>query len=484
MALDAIVETVSGVVGNVATSIQSVGSLSNQNSGYSNSNIHCRYCRNIIYGVVQNLQAKLEQIKPLDLTSFSEEPKSFPLEPSAPDSWVTWNAFLRTGGISTNSSIKPVRLEICKFGDIEITLETATIHAAYLVSSHQLRTSSLVFRDLLSPDSEFGEHSRNRRVHSGLTVDTAERYQFKVKKDLDPTALAVVLYIFHAGGKNLSGSIPFAGLVKVAVVCDYYNCSAALGPWYGKWVNHWKNHIVDRGYEDWLLIAWVFGEYQIFQTLTKNLSERGIMENNEFLIVSSEEPRVVERLLEHIPRIIIGMCARLKMIVLSNYIDTYGRMVDSMIAQRNKACETIVQACKDIYEKYNDDTTSKCRSASQTPAGKMCDHCIYGELHMGFKAAKLLTNSNGFNISLDNSPSRVVAELHKLSSVILTLVSCDFGGYQHYGCAVDITGLAQIAQAALNGINQLPLTTFGRNQAERRAVAWDSVLAGAEEGAE
>lgn len=103
---------------------------------------------------------------------------------------------------------------------------------------------------------------------------------------------------------------------------------------------------------------------------------------------------------------------------------------------------------------------------------------------MGFKAAKLLTNSNGFNISLDNSPSRVVAELHKLSSVILTLVSCDFGGYQHYGCAVDITGLAQIAQAALNGINQLPLTTFGRNQAERRAVAWDSVLAGAEEGAE
>jgi hypothetical protein len=155
-----------------------------------------------------------------------------------------------------------------------------------------------------------------------------------------------------------------------------------------------------------------------------------------------------------------------------------------MIAQRNKACKMIAQACKGIYEKYSDDTASKCRSAAQVPAGKMCDHCIYGELHMGFKAAKLLTNSNGFNISLDDSPSRVVAELHKLSSVIQTLTNYNFGGCQHRGCAVDITGLAQIAQAALNGINQLPLTTFGRNQAERRAVAWDSVLAGAEEGAE
>jgi len=322
--LNNIVQNVRGVVDSVTLSLQSIGSLSSQNYGYSSNHYH--YCRSIIDGVMQNLQAKPEQIKPLDLTAFSEEPASFPLEPSAPDSWVTWNALLRTGKISTNSSLRPVRLEICKFGDIEITLKTATIHVAYLVSSHQLRTGSPVFRDLLGPNSEFGEHTRNRPVYSGLTMNTAERYRLEVKKDLDPTAFAVVLYIFHAGGKNLSGSIPFAGLVKVAIVCDYYNCSAALGPWYGKWVDYWKNHIVDRGYEDWLLIAWVFGEYQIFQTLTKNLSERGIMENNEFLIVSSEEARVAERFSEHIPRIIIGMCARLKMIVLSNYIDTYGRM--------------------------------------------------------------------------------------------------------------------------------------------------------------
>jgi hypothetical protein len=321
--LNNIVQNVSGVVDSVTLSLQSIESLSSQN--YGDDSDHYYYCRSIIDGVMQNLQAKPEQIKPLDLTAFSEELTSFPLEPSAPDSWVTWNALLRTGNFSTSSSLRPVRLEICKFGDIEITLKTATIHAAYLVSSHQLRTNSPVFRDLLGPDSEFGAYTRNCQVHSGLTVNTAERYRLEVKKDLDPAAFAAVLYIFHAGGKHLSGSIPFAGLVKVAVVCDYYNCSAALGPWYGKWVDHWKTYIVDRGYEDWLLIAWVFGEYQIFQTLTKNLSERGIMENNEFLIVSSEEPRVVERLSEHIPPVIIGMCARLK-IVLSNYIDGYGLM--------------------------------------------------------------------------------------------------------------------------------------------------------------
>jgi hypothetical protein len=152
-----------------------------------------------------------------------------------------------------------------------------------------------------------------------------------------------------------------------------------------------------------------------------------------------------------------------------------------MIEQRNKAREVIVQACRAIYEQYSDDTTTKCRTDPQSAAGKTCDHYIYGELHMGFKANKLLT-TNGFNSGLDTSLNCIVANLNKLSTLILSnFNSSNFMGRTHYNCCVEVTQLAEKVNAALTDVRPLPLTTFGRTQAQKRVVSWDSVLTGAEE---
>ncbi|KAF8248386.1 hypothetical protein K440DRAFT_680133 [Wilcoxina mikolae CBS 423.85] len=244
--LDHIFQTVESMMGDVTRSIQSVGTLDNRNSYHYHRNFNRHHsCCNIIDEVLKILRAKLEGIKPLHLTSFSRE--------SAASDSCTWDALLCPQRVSRNSSLRLVRLEICKFGDMEITLKTADIHATYLVSSHQLRTSSPVFRDLLSPDSEFGEHTRSHQGQtssSGFSTDSGDRFQLEVQKDIDPTAFAVVLYILHAGGANLPGSIPFAGIVAVGVVCQYYECSASLGRWYGKWIDQWKNYTENNGYGD------------------------------------------------------------------------------------------------------------------------------------------------------------------------------------------------------------------------------------------
>lgn len=147
-----------------------------------------------------------------------------------------------------------------------------------------------------------------------------------------------------------------------------------------------------------------------------------------------------------------------------------------MIEQRNAAGEKMIQACRDIYEKYNinNGTTSRCHTAPDGNAGNMCDRYIYGELHFGFKAARLLADV--FSFRSDISINRAIADLSKLRTVLTINLRCNIGGQTHYSCSYSFTELAQIVQNALADIKPLPLTTFGRKQAEKRIVTWNSVL--------
>lgn len=100
---------------------------------------------------------------------------------------------------------------------------------------------------------------------------------------------------------------------------------------------------------------------------------------------------------------------------------------------------------------------------------------------MGFKANKLLT-ANGFNSGLDTSLNCIVTSLNQLSTLMLSnFNNSNFMGCTHYNCCVEVTQLAEKVKAALTDVRPLPLTTFGRTQAQKRVVSWDSVLTGAEE---
>jgi hypothetical protein len=195
---------------------------------------------------------------------------------------------------------------------MEIVLKTNTIHATYVVSSHQLRAGFSVFRDLLGQDSAFQEYTRCRHGQirdSRLDADSNRgHYQLELKKDHDLTALSIVLFILHARMQTLPESVQFDNLVNIAAVCDYYNCSAVLQPWSKKWIDSWRKWSGSPEYEDWLFVSWAFREDQIFQTLTKKFSESGIVEDNGFVIVVKEEPvKDIKYLSKYIPQTIIGM---------------------------------------------------------------------------------------------------------------------------------------------------------------------------------
>ncbi|KAF8541978.1 hypothetical protein BDD12DRAFT_827083 [Trichophaea hybrida] len=421
------------------------------------SDYHSTCYNNLL--IVQSLQSLLERIKPLSLTSFSRKL-------ATSETRLQWERFLHTEG-SFSRQIRRTdtdvfHLNVYEYGDMQIVLKTNKIHATYTVSSHQLRAGSPIFRDLLGQGSTFQEHIRHcheQTLDTGLHAEYSNQethYQLEIKKDYDPTAFSIVLYLLHARVQILPESMDFEDVISTLAICDHYHCSALLQPWNDKWIKSWRRLWKSSGYENWLFVAWVMGEGIIFQTLTKKFAQRGIFRNNEFLIAIEDDlERVDKDLSKFIPQAII----------------------DAIIEQRNTAAEKIIQACRDIYEKYSNESTTKCRSK----AGKICDHFIFGELHLGFKAAKLI-QADAFNFPQNISLNRAAADLYKLSTTVMSNFDhLILGGNSHSGCAGDVVALAKSAQAALSGVKPLPLTVFGRKPAEKQVVSWDKVLSSTEE---
>jgi len=251
--------------------------------------------------VPESLKACMDNISCLSLTSYSKSSKQVE-EP-------TWNTV-----VVENERLRirkdDVYLEVCPYGDIEVVLSKATFNATFLVSSHALRTGSSVFRELLGPESAFAGHNRGYRalrMHAGHAESSshAERFQLVVEKTYSPTAFAIVLYALHACGANIPSSINFNKFLKLAVVCEEYNCASVMLPWCDKWIEEWRWAVGTPGYEGWLFVAWVFGINDIFRTLTKVFAGGVIAEDCGRRVVVNEG---IQKLGEYIPQRIMGMC--------------------------------------------------------------------------------------------------------------------------------------------------------------------------------
>jgi len=195
---------------------------------------------------------------------------------------------------------------------MEILLPSSSDNVTYryTVSSLQLCACSPVFRAMLGPKSSFAEavglrqHRFLETDSDGSGPDVDGPYKLEVE-DHDPTALAVILNVMHARTKDLPDEIPFDGLLHIAIICDFYDCAAVMRPWDNIWMKQWKESAETSGFEGWLLVARVFGEKDIFGDLFKKIVRNSIVENGEFKVVVSNEPRVVNKLDSHIPQGIV-----------------------------------------------------------------------------------------------------------------------------------------------------------------------------------
>ena len=126
-----------------------------------------------------------------------------------------------------------------------------------IVSSNPMCLASPVWRAMLNPKSHFRE---------------AERQEVEFPDDnLD--ALLIVLRVAHLKFRDLPKSLSFDGLVNLAVVSDKYDTVGIVRPWLPQWLAPWYKESCSPGYEEWLSIAWTFGDFATFQKVTRHLIE-------------------------------------------------------------------------------------------------------------------------------------------------------------------------------------------------------------------
>ncbi|KAF8244097.1 hypothetical protein K440DRAFT_663641 [Wilcoxina mikolae CBS 423.85] len=308
-----------------------------------------------------------------------------------------------------DEQISEVRyFEILPGGDMEIALHSDNENVTYLyiVSSLQLCACSSVFRAMLGPKSSFSEAVELRRC---LETNSPDIYELKVQEH-DPTALAAVLSVIHARTESLPDVIPFEGLLQVAIICDYYDCAAAMRPWDDMWMKRHKENAQTPGFESWLFIAQVFKEQDIFQELSLKIIRESIVEDGELKIVASGgEPtaRIVKRL-DKIPQ----------------------NIVDLLLKQRNDLYKELLKIWREVYNRYDDDINSKC---TVRPQSKQCDHFVFGELHHGLKAVSVPTEAQNHQWTPRYLVSTVETVLSSMQHQLNNYVR--FNGNNHWRCA-------------------------------------------------
>ncbi|KAL9129918.1 MAG: hypothetical protein Q9217_001766 [Psora testacea] len=89
--------------------------------------------------------------------------------------------------------------------------------------------------------------------------------------DDEPKALVILLNIAHLRFSVLPETLTFHELLDVSVLCDKYDTIRLVRPWAPKWVEPLTPTAYKPGYEEWLFIAWTFGDEATFSKLSKNL---------------------------------------------------------------------------------------------------------------------------------------------------------------------------------------------------------------------
>ncbi|KAK8188459.1 hypothetical protein IWZ00DRAFT_576839 [Phyllosticta capitalensis] len=89
--------------------------------------------------------------------------------------------------------------------------------------------------------------------------------------DDHPNALAIPLHIAHLRFDLIPEQPTFSTLLNIAVLSDKYDATHILRPWATSWVNALSHTVEEPGYEEWLWVAWEFGQAKIFEDIATRL---------------------------------------------------------------------------------------------------------------------------------------------------------------------------------------------------------------------
>lgn len=137
-------------------------------------------------------------------------------------------------------------------------LEGNQILVRMRVSSRHLILTSPVFQTMLD-----GPFKEGTICESGRQIIT---------RTWDVEAMTIILNIIHGHHREVPRSLSLETLAKLALVIDYYEFHEVVEVFVDVWLNKLTKDLPTAyGKEStlWLLVSWVFGRAEIFETMTR-----------------------------------------------------------------------------------------------------------------------------------------------------------------------------------------------------------------------
>jgi hypothetical protein len=167
---------------------------------------------------------------------------------------------------------------IANEGDLLLYLKSSSGNRQWLVASQVLWVTSPVFCAMFGPSSVWREARKVRQA----TISGNPPAVINLEDD-DPSMLAIVLAILHHRADLVPDEVSFRQMVQFAAVCDKYGIQrlGAIQSTADKLSQRFRQYMDQDGYEDWLLIAYVFGYEDAFTKVSQELIVRAAFLNTE-----------------------------------------------------------------------------------------------------------------------------------------------------------------------------------------------------------
>jgi len=129
----------------------------------------------------------------------------------------------------------------------------------FVVSTQVMCLASPVWGAMFSPTGHWAKQHHTEEA-------------FQMIED-EPNALLILLDIAHLNYDRIPPSISFPTLLQLSILCDKYDTVKLVRRHITEWITAVKafKPICNPESEEWLFIAWVFGDQAIYGSLSKDL---------------------------------------------------------------------------------------------------------------------------------------------------------------------------------------------------------------------
>ena len=172
-----------------------------------------------------------------------------------------------TDAVQVKSIEKAATIQFDPDGDVIFVLPCSEGTVRFQINSSVVCLQSPVFKAMLGKNSQFKEArdlASRDAVGPPLEISLA---------DDDPKALAVILRVVHLQHEWVPVSLSRDRLHQVAILCDKYDMSRALGNCLDKWFKPYlgKQGRVPEQADKWLFMAYAFALPTLFTLCSKQV---------------------------------------------------------------------------------------------------------------------------------------------------------------------------------------------------------------------